>query len=66
MADKFEVQEEGEWATTTRRGNKIACCDCGLVHRIDFKIKNRGILYRTFRDNRSTGQVRRHMKKKRV
>ena len=43
------------------------CCDCGLVHKIDFKLENHGknkvIMFRAFRDNRATGQARRKNKK---
>lgn len=59
---KFKVQEDGEWVRPKMRGYKIACCDCGLVHKVNFKITKIGIMLQVFRDNRSTGQVRRHMK----
>lgn len=29
---------EGEWVYPTTRGYNFACCDCGLVHRLDFDI----------------------------
>ena len=49
--------------------HKIACCDCGLVHRWEFKIKTIGRKkvagFIVARDNRATGQRRRrHGRKK--
>ena len=42
----------------------IACCDCGLVHELYFKkIKNGECLIKLDRDNRRTGQFRRHYHK---
>ncbi len=57
---KFYRQKDGEWIIPPKKNYKIMCCDCGLVHTIDFKIVNRDILFRAFRDNRSTGQARRY------
>jgi len=43
---------------------KFACCDCGLIHTLDFKIiKNMNIEMTVTRDNRATGQYRRWRKK---
>lgn len=39
----------------------VACCDCGLVHHMVFKVKRGSRLGITFyRNNRSTAQLRRH------
>jgi hypothetical protein len=40
-------------------GYKFSCCDCGLVHILDFRVRGRRVEMRVRRDNRSTGQVRR-------
>lgn len=29
---------DGEWVRPKRRGYKMKCCDCGLVHRFNFRI----------------------------
>lgn len=34
---KFHQVKDGEWITPTRR-HKMACCDCGLVHNMTFRI----------------------------
>ena len=30
--------KNGEWVQPTRKGYKMQCCDCGLVHIIDFRL----------------------------
>lgn len=54
------------WVRPIRKGYKMACCDCGLVHDMDFRIvgdKAKRIQFRVARNNRSTGQVRRWARK---
>ena len=57
---KYKQEIAGAWVQPIRRGYKMACCDCGLVHRMDFRIYGRHIQFRAFRENRSTALVRRH------
>lgn len=57
---KYEEPEAGEWVFPRRKGYKLRCCDCGLVHRVDFKLEGKHILFRVFRDNRATAAVRRY------
>jgi len=41
---------------------KMACCDCGLVHNLQFRVTDDGRAeFRVQRNNRATGQMRRHM-----
>ena len=64
---KYTEPNEGEWVQPIRKGYKLACCDCGLVHRMDFRIvgnKRKKIQFRVFRDNRATGQMRRKTPKR--
>lgn len=43
---------------------RIACCDCGLVHELEFAMDDEGeLLYRARQNARSTAQRRRHMKR---
>lgn len=38
----------------------LACCDCGLVHKLGFTVDGEGILRLDWmRDNRATAQLRR-------
>jgi len=47
------------WQAPVSRGYKMMCCDCGLVHRLDFRVRRRHVQFRMERDNRATGQARR-------
>lgn len=68
-----------EWETPVMTDYKLCCCDCGLVHNMDFKVLkvtetfedgtwnaetpdgDYRVEFRVSRNNRSTGQVRRHL-----
>lgn len=52
----------GEWQQPVRKGYKMACCDCGLVHNMEFRVHKGKIQIRGWRNSRSTAQMRRHMK----
>lgn len=58
----YEKPKAGQWVQPIRRGYKMACCDCGLVHTMDFRIYRGRAQFRAIRNERSTGQMRRHMK----
>lgn len=58
--DKVGLDGWGEWD----HSEKVACCDCGLVHDHQYRKKNGRLEVRSRRNERSTGQVRRHMKRK--
>lgn len=47
------------WIFPRRRGYRLGCCDCGLVHDIQFRLQGRHILFRARRNNRSTALMRR-------
>lgn len=54
---------DGEWIRVPLRNYKEQCCDCSLIHRLNFKIKKdkngRNELWiQTFRDGKSTGGAR--------
>jgi hypothetical protein len=73
---KFETAVAGEWVQPRKRGYKMMCCDCGLVHVMDFRHVIRGagnraietkggkIQFRVWMDNRSTAVARRWKIKK--
>ena len=58
---RYEEPEEGEWVQPVEEGYKMACCNCGQVHRLDFRVVDGRVEFRVFAAPRSTGQVRRHM-----
>lgn len=61
-----------EWIQPVRKGYKLACCDCGLVHNVDFRVLKRNstgartVQFRVGRNARSTALMRRHKKRKRA
>lgn len=58
------LNEDGwsDWIQPVREGYKMSCCDCGLVHTMDFRVFNGRAQFRAARNNRSTALVRRHRK----
>ena len=65
---KYKNVEPGEWIRPRPKGYKMMCCDCGLVHVIDFKIIKSGngryVRFKAIRDNRATAASRKHRTKK--
>lgn len=55
-------RRDGEWFDTERE-HKLACCDCGLIHLLKFRVRKGKIQMQATRDNRATAQRRRGMKK---
>jgi len=57
------VNNEGwtNWIRPYMHGYKFCCCDCGLVHFLQFRIvpEDFCVEFRVKRDNRATGQSRR-------
>lgn len=56
----YELVPDDKWIKVPARGHQNACCDCGLVHAIDYRIAKDGALeVRYRRNNRATAAVRR-------
>ena len=54
---------DGEWIGVPRRGYKEQCCDCGLIHRLNFRVTKKGqIEIQAFRDARATNGARKQFK----
>lgn len=49
--------EEGKWYSLSHF-DRTECCDCGLVHREEFKMEKGRIFFRTFRDEAATKRAR--------
>lgn len=62
MTRVYYAPKPGEWVSPRRRGYRLQCCDCGLVHALDFRVAGGQVQYRAFRDNRATASVRRYKK----
>ena len=60
---KYEQRYDGDWFRVTLRGHRLMCCDCGLVHRVEFRIVKHGhgnrIEMRAWRHKRATAAARR-------
>lgn len=57
---KYKQAHDGDKIAPKMRGYKMRCCDCQLVHVINFKISDCGQLtFRVWRDNRATAASRR-------
>jgi hypothetical protein len=56
---KYKQIKDNVWQTPIRNGYKMICCDCGLVHDTDFRVKDKHIQFRVRRNNHSTANVRR-------
>ena len=60
---KYDRPKEGEWWAAGALF-RLACCDCGLVHDFEMRVLSDGeVELRGSRNERSTGQIRRHMRK---
>jgi len=57
----LEPGEDGwtPWILPVQSGYKLACCDCGLVHDIDFRFEAGMVEFKVKRNNRATGAMRR-------
>lgn len=60
---KYDEPEPGEWVQPIRRGYRLMCCDCGLVHTMDFRVLKGRVQFRVFRNNRATAAARRAKQK---
>jgi hypothetical protein len=63
---RYEDVKAGQWVQPKRRGYRMACCDCGLVHVFDFRVHARRIQFRAFRNERATRCQRRRLAKEGV
>lgn len=59
---KYSVTIDGwtEWVQPKMELYKMMCCDCGLVHDMQFRIEGRKVQFRVRRNNRSTALSRRN------
>lgn len=62
-----EIDGWSDWVQPIESGYRMACCDCGLVHEMEFRVdeENRA-QFRARRHIRSTAAVRREMRKQAV
>ena len=51
------------WIEPIPDNYNLRCCDCGLTHRLQFRIYDGMVQFRARRDNRATAATRREKKK---
>lgn len=54
----YERPKAGEWIQPIRKGYRLVCCDCGLVHRMDFRIYRGRVQMRAWREEKETDSYR--------
>lgn len=50
---------EGEWVKPKHRDYRLGCCDCGSIHRMNFRVRGGMVEYQVFRDDVNTRRARR-------
>lgn len=57
-----------DWIQPRMRSYRMSCCDCGLVHELQFRVvacgRGHKVIFRARRHERATAAVRRHRKGK--
>ena len=59
MADRYPKYSGQGWEKPALNDFKISCCDCCLVHVMDFRVRKGRPEFRMRRDNRATMNKRR-------
>lgn len=64
MAARYDISQtiDGEWRTPPRKRFYRACCDCGLVHREEYRVRNGKVQYRVWRDVEETALERERLR----
>jgi hypothetical protein len=60
---KYTPRRDGEWFFVARAGHIVACCHCGLVHQLRFRLRGSHIEMQATRNMKMTAARRRSMKK---
>lgn len=58
---RYPKVKSGRWVQPVERGYHMACCDCGLVHRMNFRVvgvRKKRVQFQAFRAVRETRKVR--------
>lgn len=50
---------DGEWIQPSRKDFRMRCCDCKLVHIMDFRIRDGRVQFKPTRDVKATAASRR-------
>ena len=55
----YDTIAYAQWTRPRMRNFREQCCDCGLIHRLDFRIVDGRVEFKTRRDDRATAAARR-------
>lgn len=56
---KYAQVYDAEWfEPKPQAGHKMRCCECGLIHRMDFRVRGGKVQIRAVRDKRATAAFR--------
>lgn len=55
----FYKPKAGEWIQPRPYHYRLACCDCGLTHYLDFRVRKGKVQYRIWRATNTTKMMRR-------
>ena len=73
MTKQYEIEDAqkngwSRWIYPKKTGFNMACCDCGLVHILRFKLVDRppgkAIFMQVKHNNRATAQIRRGIRQR--
>lgn len=56
--------KQRQWEKPVHRGYYLSCCECGLTHRFNFRVRNRMVEFQVFRCPRATAAFRKRMDRK--
>lgn len=56
MPKRFKKVKGGEWVQPVPEGYFMKCCDCGLVHRMNFRIVDGKVQFQAFRVDAEEGK----------
>lgn len=63
MSRRYPQAYDGDKVYPAHKGFRLACCDCGLIHQMDFRVETEGarniVSFRIKRLNRNTAAHRR-------
>jgi len=59
LAKRYHLPRDGEWLRPITKQYTVACCDCGSVHKVDFRVVDGRVEVRAFRAPRETRLLRR-------
>jgi len=64
LPKRYHSPKAGQWVQPIQKGYRMQCCDCGLVHRMEFRVAGNAsgyrqwVQFRVWRDERETRRRR--------